>query len=81
MTKGQNPRVGPGCCRRVLQKHLESKKCQFLFYLRGIIERKKKLKEPIYQNYKEDNMFILAPLQLLTLLHTTFSKPVEASYR
>lgn len=39
----------------VLQKHLESRKCQFLFYLRGIIfkKKRKKLKEPIYQNSEQ----------------------------
>lgn len=44
-------------------------------------KRKKTLKELIYQNFKEGNMLIAVPLKLLTLLHTTFSKPVETSYR
>lgn len=44
-------------------------------------KKKNKLWELIYQNFKEDNMFILVPLKLLTSFHTTFSKPVEASCR
>lgn len=63
------------------RRQQQGRRRQVFFFLTGVtFKRKNKLKELIYENLKDNNMFILVPLKLLTLPHT-FSKPVEASYR